>query len=123
MKRWILPVKKTENGENFIELNDEIVQETGFKVGDKIKWVDNLDGSFTIMNADMRQNYFLSTEMFNPAHNRTAKIFTSNEDVHYIIDMYEGEELVHSRKIVGHNECFAEDCIENWVMGYGEFKK
>ena len=122
--KWILDVQKAEDGEFFIQLNEEILELSGFKEGDKVKWVDNLDGSFTIMNADKMEDYTLTTELFNKETNRTAKVYKSMSDVlHYVIDMYEGDELAISRMISERTERYVEDCVENWVMGYGEFAK
>jgi hypothetical protein len=122
--KWILDVQKAEDGECFIQLNEEILALSGFKEGDKIKWVDNLDGSFTLLNHDKMSDYDLTTEMFNRETNRMAKVYESTTGVsHFIIDLYEGDELVISRMISERTERYVEDCVENWVMGYGEFAK
>ena len=47
-KSWILDVKENEDGDKFIELNDEILSETGFKIGDNLKWIDRGDGSWSL---------------------------------------------------------------------------
>lgn len=123
--KWTVDVQQTEDGDFFIQFNEEILEASGFKEGDSIKWVDNLDGSFTIMNADTMDGYVLTSEMFNNKTNRFANVYKSlnstNDD--YIVDMYENNELVVSRKITQHTEDYAEDCVENWVMCYGEFAK
>jgi hypothetical protein len=51
-KSWTLDVKETEDGELFIELNDEILEGSGFKIGDDLLWTDNKDGSFTLTKSD-----------------------------------------------------------------------
>lgn len=51
-KTWTLDVQKNDDGEFFIELNDEILAESGFKVGDDVEWIDNKDGSFTLKKSD-----------------------------------------------------------------------
>lgn len=48
MKRYVLDVKEDDNGEAFIELNDEIVQHMDVQEGDVVEWIDNHDGSFTL---------------------------------------------------------------------------
>ena len=51
-KSWTLDVQENEKGELFIELNDEILEGSGFKVGDDVVWEDNKDGSFTLKKSD-----------------------------------------------------------------------
>jgi hypothetical protein len=121
-KRWTLDVQELPDGDKFIQLNEEILEASGFKEGDNLKWVDNLDGSFTVMNAEMN-GYILMSEFNNPETNRRVAVYQFIDNDDRVVDMYEGEELVHSRKISGHTEEYSEDCAENWVMCYGEFAK
>ena len=51
-KSWTVDVQENENGELFIELNDEILEGSGLKVGDDVVWEDNKDGSFTLKKSD-----------------------------------------------------------------------
>jgi hypothetical protein len=51
-KTWTLEVQQHEDGDMFIELNDEILEGSGFKVGDDIVWEDNKDGSWTLKKSD-----------------------------------------------------------------------
>ncbi len=51
-KRWILPVKQNDSGELYIELNDEILEGSGFQIGDTLDWKDNHDGSFSLTRVD-----------------------------------------------------------------------
>ena len=48
-KSWIIEVEESPDGEFFIQLNDEILEGSGFKLGDELDWKDNGDGSFTVM--------------------------------------------------------------------------
>ena len=48
MKSWTLPIKENDNGEMYIELNDEILEGSGFKIGDTLDWKDNGDGSWSL---------------------------------------------------------------------------
>ena len=52
MKSWTLPVKENENGELYIELNDEILEDSGFKIGDTLNWKDLKNGSFSLTKAE-----------------------------------------------------------------------
>ena len=124
MKRWIAEVKESDDGEYcYIEFTDEMLAESGLEVGDVLKWVDNLDGSYTIMKSDMSKqtDYVLTTEMSNPQTDRSVMVYRSLVEDNFIIDMYEKCELVHSRKISNRTENYTEDCAENWIMKYGEF--
>lgn len=48
MKQWTLDVKESANGDKYIEFNDEILLETGWKEGDVLEWIDQGDGSFKL---------------------------------------------------------------------------
>ena len=52
MKSWTLPIKENENGEMYIELNDEILEGSGFKIGDTLNWKDLKDGSYSLTKAE-----------------------------------------------------------------------
>ena len=45
---------------------------------------------------------------------RTAVI---EEETHYVVKMYVGDELAESRPLYGHSKRYAEDCAENWENG------
>ena len=47
-KSWTLEVKEASNGDKYIEFNDEIIAETGWKEGDVLEWHDQGDGSFLL---------------------------------------------------------------------------
>jgi bifunctional DNA-binding transcriptional regulator/antitoxin component of YhaV-PrlF toxin-antitoxin module len=46
MKRWTIDVEEDSDGNAFITLPDEVIQETGWKEGDRLKWTDRGDGSW-----------------------------------------------------------------------------
>lgn len=52
MKQWTLDVKQHEDGDYFIEFNDEILAETGWKEGDKLEWIDLGNGSWKLEKAE-----------------------------------------------------------------------
>lgn len=46
-KTWVLPVD--EDGDDcVVTFPDELIEKTGWKVGDVLEWVDNKDGSYTL---------------------------------------------------------------------------
>lgn len=52
MKSWTLPVKQHDNGDCYIELNDEILEGSGFKIGDTLQWRDLKNGSYSLTKAE-----------------------------------------------------------------------
>ena len=53
---------------------------------------------------------------------RIAKVLWDDKKKEYYVDMYkEGFSELRSMSI--HSERYAEDCAENFVMGYGEFSR
>ena len=43
-KKYIVPVQETPDGEQYIELSDEILNEAGWKEGDEIEWKTEKNG-------------------------------------------------------------------------------
>jgi hypothetical protein len=122
-RSWTLDVKRDPNTEDhYIQLNEEILNMSGFKIGDKLKWIDNLDGSYTVMHVDMK-DYSLLTEFMSVETKRYAMVFRANREDKYVVDMYENNTLVKSRMIAERTEQYSKDCAENWIMAYGEFAK
>ena len=73
MKSWTLPVKETENGELYIELNDEILEGSGFKIGDTLDWKDLKDGSYSLTKAEGDLYLVESISVFHIRHVVRAK--------------------------------------------------
>ena len=48
-KSWIVEVEQAPDGEFFIQLTDEMLQASGFAIGDELDWKDNKDGSYTLV--------------------------------------------------------------------------
>jgi hypothetical protein len=47
-KRWTLEVQKIEDGDEFIQFPEELMNEVDWHEGDVIEWIDNKDGSWTL---------------------------------------------------------------------------
>jgi len=47
-KTYVVDVQKDENGELYIELNDELLEEVGWKIGDTLTWTETEDGKLIL---------------------------------------------------------------------------
>jgi hypothetical protein len=52
-KSWILDVQEDANGDLYLQLTEEMLVESGMKIGDHLSWVDNGDGSFMLIKEDL----------------------------------------------------------------------
>jgi len=56
-KTWTVTVEEDpETGEMVLPLNDEILEQSGFKIGDDIKWIDRGDGSWAIEKVEQSED-------------------------------------------------------------------
>ena len=100
-----------KDGEFFIELNDEILEGTGWKIGDDLIWKDNEDGSWTLSKSDKvwvmveciqqyRMRYMVQAPAANPEYAlddvtmKTVKEFSQ-------LDI--GETIV-SHRVISHDD-------------------
>ena len=51
-KTWTVTLEDTENGDLVLPLNDEILEECGFAIGDEIEWTDCGDGVWSIAKVE-----------------------------------------------------------------------
>ena len=53
MSKWTLELKEDpETGDQILEFPDDLMESAGWKEGDKIEWIDNKDGSWTLRKKD-----------------------------------------------------------------------
>lgn len=53
MSRWTLDVKEDpETGDQILEFPDDMMEQTGWKPGDTLEWIDNKNGSWTLRKKD-----------------------------------------------------------------------
>lgn len=52
-KTWTLNVEENEEGDQFIVLPDEIIQQLDLKEGDTMQWIDNKDGSWSLVKKEI----------------------------------------------------------------------
>jgi hypothetical protein len=58
-KRYTIPVEYDSTTEDyFIQLPDDIIESAGLKIGDTVKWIDNGDGSWSMIKMDENLNLY-----------------------------------------------------------------
>lgn len=72
-KKWTLPVQETEDGELYIELNDEILEGSNLQIGDTLSWRDNKDGSYSLTKVEGDLFVVDSISVFHIRHVVRAK--------------------------------------------------
>jgi hypothetical protein len=56
MNKWTITLEEDpENGDLVLPLNDDILKELGWEIGDTLIWTDNKDGSWTLHKKDNEQ--------------------------------------------------------------------
>ena len=56
-KSWTLTIEQdTETGDLVLPFTDEILAELGWKEGDVLDWVDNQDGSWSLVKKKSKKN-------------------------------------------------------------------
>jgi len=45
-------IKELDNGDQYIVIPDELVNDVGWEIGDEIQWIDNKDGSWTMKKVE-----------------------------------------------------------------------
>ncbi len=64
-KTWTINLEEDpETGDLILPLNDEILEETGWKTGDSIDWIDNKDGSWTMKKIETQWVLVEAVSMF-----------------------------------------------------------
>lgn len=129
-KSWTLDVQKTDDGEFFIELNDEILAESGFKVGDDIQWIDNKDGSFTLKKSD---KVWVMVETVSTFRNRYV-VQAPAEHPEYALDTVACEkakefsqkwlgETIVSHRVISNDDAIEQFDIDNQYIKHWELDR
>jgi hypothetical protein len=64
-KTWTISLEKDpETGDLILPLNDDILEQTGWKPGDAIDWTDNKDGSWTMKKIETQWVLVETVSMF-----------------------------------------------------------
>lgn len=63
MTTYVLDVKEDpETGDLILEFPDSLLENTGWKVGDTLEWVDNKDGSWTLRSYKEHDETYYDTD-------------------------------------------------------------
>lgn len=63
MKTYTAVIECDEDLELFIQIPDEIIQETGWGLNDTLEWIDNKDGTWSLVKTEERHSqYYYDTE-------------------------------------------------------------
>ncbi len=52
-KTWTLSVEEGEDGDQYITLPEEVLQQLNLREGDTVEWIDNKDGSWTLVKKEV----------------------------------------------------------------------
>jgi hypothetical protein len=64
-KSWTINLEEdAETGDLILPLNDDILEQTGWKTGDSIDWIDNKDGSWTMKKIETQWVLVETVSMF-----------------------------------------------------------
>ena len=64
-KIWTINLEEDpETGDLILPLNDDILEQTGWKTGDSIDWIDNKDGSWTMKKIETQWVLVETVSMF-----------------------------------------------------------
>jgi bifunctional DNA-binding transcriptional regulator/antitoxin component of YhaV-PrlF toxin-antitoxin module len=63
-KVWSIPVQEDKNGDAFIEFPPELIEQVGWKEGDRLKWTEQKDGSFVLEKKDTEMVLVETVSMF-----------------------------------------------------------
>lgn len=130
-KSWSVDVQENSDGELFIELNDEILAESGFQVGDDVIWEDNKDGSWTLRKSDKVwvmvdcvQQYRTRYMVQVPADNPEWALDTVTMKEAKEFSQLDLGEVIVSHRIMSHDDAL-KICDEdnNYTNGWTEQQK
>jgi len=114
-KSWTVEVEQAPDGEYFIQLNDEILEESGFKIGDEVEWIDRKDGSWELRKKQpemawvlveavqqFRMRYMVQVPATNPEWAMDTVVMKEAKE----FSQYDMGETIVSHRVVSEEEAF-----------------
>lgn len=81
MTSWTVEIKQYGMGDRFIELPKEATDGLGWQDGDEIEWIDNDDGSYTLMKKDKTETCLVMVECVQQYRTRyVVEVPTTNPE-------------------------------------------
>ena len=120
-KSWVVDVKEYEDGDLYIEFTDEMLEGSGFQIGDELDWIDNKDGSWTLTKKKervwvmvecvsmFRQRYMVEAPIDHPEY---ALDTVTMEEAKEFSQEHLGETIV-SHRVVTQQEALDQCEIDN----------
>lgn len=106
MKKIVTLLEGEMPGELILPLDDEIFAETGWKIGDTIKWTDNGDGSWTMSKVEEDKQLVLVETVV--MHRRRYLIETPKGHADYALDDV----------VCGEAKEFSEDFLDEVIVSH-----
>lgn len=106
MKKTVTLLEGEMPGELILPLDDEIFAETGWAVGDTIKWTDNGDGSWTMSKVENEKQLVLVETVV--MHRRRYLIETPKGHAEYALDDV----------VCGEAKEFGEDFLDEVIVSH-----
>jgi len=102
-------VHDKETDEYYLQFDDSELQQLGWSIGDKVEWVDNKDGSWTIRKKKMAKKY-ISTKTYKQLGPVAYRQHRADSHCN----------LIHGYALSFHLEFETDDLdVRNWVMDFG----
>jgi hypothetical protein len=118
MKTWKVSVENDENGDAILQFSDDFIKETGWKPGDRIRWIDLGDGSFEIKKIEtqlvlvecinqFRTRYVVEVPVGIDQYNNDKSLWAldtvATEEAKEFSQKHLGESIV-SHRVISHEE-------------------
>ena len=131
-KSWVCEVEQAPDGEYFIQMTDEMLEGSGFAIGDELDWIDNKDGSFTLTKkkdtvwvlvecvAQYRMRYMVEAPREHPEY---AMDTVTMDEAKEFSQQYLGE-VITSHRVVSQEEALEMSDVDNdYTVGWDTANK
>jgi len=88
--KWETSVEEDDNGELYIELPEDMLEQLNWGEGTTIKWIDNNDGTFSIVEVE-KPVYTVYSKPNCPACDRAKTLLSIRECIYEVKDATDPE--------------------------------